>query len=61
MERKEAAGTILLAMIIPALIIGVLSAGVPGDLISKALAVLIVAMISGAIAAILCFILMRLS
>lgn len=59
MEKREAVGTILLAMIIPALITGALSAGVPGNLLSKVLAVVIVAAISGAIATILCFILMR--
>lgn|GEM_PF-5209439 len=59
MEKKEAVCTILLAMIVPALITGALSTGVPGDLLSKVLAVLIVAVISGAIAAVLYFILVH--
>ena len=59
LEKRQTVGTILLAMIIPAIVVGALSADVPDDLLSKALSVLIVAVISGAIAAILCFILMR--
>jgi uncharacterized membrane protein YqgA involved in biofilm formation len=59
MEKREFIGVVLLSTILPAFIIGSMVAGVPGDMATKFVAVLIPAFVAFVLSVILTFALMR--